>query len=67
MMAPFIDIARMVPAAVGVFVFFTLAALVFGARLVRERADGSTSIFSFDGGGSGGGACAGGCGGGCGG
>ena len=61
------DLATIVPVAVGTFVFFTLAALILGARLVHERADGSSSFFSFSFGGDGDSGCGSGCGGGCGG
>lgn len=60
-----LEAATIVPISAGVFVFGTLAALIFGAKLVRTRPDGTTSIFSFDNDGDGGGD--GGCGGGCGG
>jgi hypothetical protein len=57
-----------VPIVIGVFVFVVLAALIFGARMKKEKNDGSCgSFFSGDSGDSGGGDCGDGGGGGCGG
>ena len=57
-----LDLTVLVPAVVGAFTFGTLASLVFGARLMRVREDGTTSIFSVDGDAGGDGGCGGGCG-----